>query len=202
MYSPIVPRLTSFATNRFPPDSAMPIGSANPETSEALIVAPVVALYSPIVPAPKFVSKICPRLVAGMTQTVADATKPKRIKRMFTMGFSRNRTGKSFQRITHSKPRAGTAWPIRIGDEFVHVGLTIARTKLWKLCKIISYAASMLDVSTRSRILFSLGPCIFNKVLLTLFINGVGPSHAGRIPSLGKSGFPGFWSFSVAHFVP
>jgi hypothetical protein len=30
--------------------TAMPCGKLNPETSEALIVAPVVALYSPIVP--------------------------------------------------------------------------------------------------------------------------------------------------------
>jgi hypothetical protein len=39
----------AFVTNKFPPDTAMPVGVTNPETSEALIAAPVVALYSPIV---------------------------------------------------------------------------------------------------------------------------------------------------------
>ena len=53
LYSPIVP-LPPFATHRFPPDTAMPIGPFNPETSEAFTAAPVVALYSPIVSLPPF----------------------------------------------------------------------------------------------------------------------------------------------------
>jgi hypothetical protein len=55
LYSPIVPLPKClFATNKFPPDRAIPVELINPDTNEALIVAPVVALYSPIVPAPKF----------------------------------------------------------------------------------------------------------------------------------------------------
>src|ERR1039457_1569930 len=53
----------------------MPFGEFNPaETSEALTVAPVVALYSPIVLLPTFVSKICPRAVPGIAQSAATAT--------------------------------------------------------------------------------------------------------------------------------
>ena len=57
LYSPIV-LLPELATNRFPPNNAMPVGKSNPEMKELLIVAPVVALYSPIVLLPSFVTKI------------------------------------------------------------------------------------------------------------------------------------------------
>ena len=49
-----------FATHRFPPDTAMPYGKLNPETSAALTAAPVVALYSPIVPLPLFMTHRSP----------------------------------------------------------------------------------------------------------------------------------------------
>ena len=57
LYSPIV-LFKRFATNRFPPDNAMPVGKSNPEMKELLIGAPVVALYSPIVLLKAFVTKI------------------------------------------------------------------------------------------------------------------------------------------------
>ena len=101
--------------------TAISPGLFSPEISDAFTVAPEV-VYSPIVPAPKFVSKICPRLVAGMTQTVADATKPKRIKRMF-IGFLSNPNGKVISANDPLQPRAGTAWPIRIRRDRYEIGL-------------------------------------------------------------------------------
>src|SRR5580704_10845841 len=59
VYSPTVP-LEAFATNRFPPDTAMPSGKLNPETSEAFTVAPVVASYSPIVLLTRFATNKFP----------------------------------------------------------------------------------------------------------------------------------------------
>ena len=63
--------------NRFPPDTAMPLGILNPEISAAFTVAPEV-VYSPIVPVwpppsagCSFATKICPRAVAGMAQIAA-----------------------------------------------------------------------------------------------------------------------------------
>ena len=56
VYSPtVLPR--KFATNTSDPDTAMPSGSTNPETSEAFTVAPDV-VYAPIVFAGPFVTRI------------------------------------------------------------------------------------------------------------------------------------------------
>ena len=58
--------------------TTMPTGPFNPEEmKELLIVAPVVALYSPIVLLLAFVTKISARLVTGMRQSAA-ATAAKR----------------------------------------------------------------------------------------------------------------------------
>src|SRR5262249_18789699 len=48
-YSPIVPPIP-LATNRFPPDTAIPFGSPRPVTNCLLIAAPVVASNSPTDP--------------------------------------------------------------------------------------------------------------------------------------------------------
>src|SRR5437763_11460915 len=65
-------RLLESSATRCPPHSAIPCGPFNPEEMKALlIVAPVVALYSPIVLLPPFVTKIWARLVTGMRQSAA-----------------------------------------------------------------------------------------------------------------------------------
>jgi hypothetical protein len=81
LYTPIV-LLPALATNRFPPNNAMPVGKSNPEEmKELLIAAPVVASYSPIVPLNAFVTKISPPgLAAGIMQSAAE-TKPRRTAR-------------------------------------------------------------------------------------------------------------------------
>jgi hypothetical protein len=63
--------LREFVTNKFSPDTAMPVGSFNPVTSGAITVAPDV-VYLPTDPSGAgkgFVTKICPRVVAGMAQS-------------------------------------------------------------------------------------------------------------------------------------
>jgi hypothetical protein len=63
---------------------------------------------------------------------------------------------------------------------------------------MVSYAA----VRRRSLTLFSLGRSIFNKDVLALFINGVGSSRGGPYIASRRIAVSGFWSFSVAHFIP
>jgi hypothetical protein len=102
VYSPIVP-LPWFTTNKSSPDSARPVGFLNPETKALLIVAPENALYSPIVPLTKFITKIWARAVAGTAQSAAPAVKPERINRIF-IGFPSQPKGKQFQRMTRCNP--------------------------------------------------------------------------------------------------
>ena len=55
------PRL--LATNKFPPDTARPVGELSPVISEALTTAPAV-VYSPIVPPSEFTTNRFPPEIA------------------------------------------------------------------------------------------------------------------------------------------
>jgi hypothetical protein len=112
-------------TNRFPPDTAMPIGKLfNPETNEALAIAPLVTLYSPTLASPVLVPKNLSPSGSGHGTERDRRSQGGKKQSYIHRGFVRRpKRSKSFQRLP-LLPYVGTACPTRTSPQFLRVQLT------------------------------------------------------------------------------